>query len=74
MPKPSGGSGFAQETFSRLRAVRNAGVDDLERHGMTQDGVQGPIGDAHGAPAQLFKTAVGAPHNFVVVETAFIDP
>jgi hypothetical protein len=74
VPKPSGGSGFAQETFPRIGTVCHAGVDYLERHGVPQDGVQGPVGDTHSAPAQLVKAAVIAPHNLVMIETAVIRP
>jgi hypothetical protein len=41
-----------QEPLPRVRAASDASVDDFERHGVTQDGVDGPVGDAHGAPVR----------------------
>src|SRR6516164_2459025 len=72
MPKPRRGAGFAQEAFSRVPAPCNASVDYFQRHGVTQDGIEGTVGDAHSAPAQFVKTAIVAPHNLVMIKTVLV--
>jgi hypothetical protein len=39
---------------------------------VTQDGVDGPVGDAHGAPAQLVEGAVLALCQLVMIKTAVV--
>jgi hypothetical protein len=41
------------EVYALLLAGEARGADDLERHVPAEDGVVGPVDDAHGAPAQL---------------------
>ena len=68
---PHGGE--QSERKNRSRASERpaiASVDDFERHGVTQDGVDGPVGDAHGAPAQIVEGAVLALCWLVMVKTA----
>src|SRR6516164_8431787 len=73
MPKPRRGAGFAQEAFPRIPATCKASVDDFQRHGVTQDRIEATVGDPHSAPAQFVKTAVGAPHNLVMIKTALVE-
>jgi hypothetical protein len=61
-----------QEPLPRVRAASDASVDDFERHGVTQDGVDGPVGDAHGAPAQLRRRRAVALCQLVMVKTAVV--
>jgi hypothetical protein len=68
MPKPSGCACFAQETFPRFGVGRNASVDDLESHLISQDRIDGLKGDAHRAPTQLCRHAVGADSDLVMVK------
>src|SRR6516225_2777364 len=72
MPKSRRGAGFAQEAFPRVPAPCNESVDHFQCYRVTQDRIEGPVGDAHSAPAQLVKTAVGAPHNLVMIKTALV--
>src|SRR5580704_397932 len=73
MPKPRRSAGFAQEAFPRVPAPCNAVVDHFQRHGVTQDRIEGTVGDSHSAPAQFVKTAVVAPHNLVMIKTALVE-
>src|SRR6516165_1086846 len=73
MPKPRRSAGFAQETFPRIPVPCNASVDHFQRHGVTQDRIEATVGDPHRAPAQFVKTAVGAPHNLVMIKTALVE-
>src|SRR5271157_4093214 len=72
MPKPCRGAGLAQEAFPSISAPCDASVDDFQRHSVTQDRIEGTVGDAHSAPAQFVKTAVVAPHNLVMIKTALV--
>ena len=72
MVQPCGGARLPQKAFASFRAGGHPSVDDLEGHRAAQHGVQGLVGDAHGAPAQLLKAAVRALHERVVVKPALI--
>ena len=73
MPKPRRGAGFAQEAFPRFPAPCNASVDHFQRHGVTQDRIEGTVGYSHRATAQFVKTAVVAPHNLVMIKTVLVE-
>src|SRR5271166_3774906 len=51
----------------------NASVDHFQRHGVTQGRIEGTVGYPHSATAQFVKTAVVAPHNFVMIKTALVE-
>src|SRR5215469_16023208 len=72
MPKSRRGAGFAQEAFPRVPTPCNASIDHFQRYRVTQDRIEGPVGDAHSALAQFVKTAVGAPYNLVMIKTALV--
>jgi hypothetical protein len=66
--KPSRYAGFSQETFPCFGVGRNASVDDLERHLISQDRVEGLKGDSHRASAQLYRRAIGVDSDLVMVK------
>jgi len=68
MPELRGGASLANETLAGDVAVNGGGVDDLERDGAAETGVEGLVGDAHGAAAQLEERTVLAAQHFVMVE------
>src|SRR5215471_20932805 len=72
MPKPCRGTGLAEEALPRVPAPCDATIDHFQCDGVTQDRIEGTVGDAHSAPAQFVKTAVVAPHNLVMIKTALV--
>ncbi len=68
MPKPRGRACFAEETLPRFVVGRNASVDDLKSHCISQDRVEGLKRDAHRAPTQLHRRAVGVGSDMIVVK------
>jgi hypothetical protein len=64
---------FEQKAFLRFPAPCNASIDDFQCYEVTQNRIEGPIGDSHSAPTQFVKTAVVVPHNLVMIKTALVE-
>ena len=68
MPKLRGGPGLADEALAGDVAVDGAGVDDLQRDGAAEIGIEGLVGNAHGAAAELKERAILAAQHLVMIK------
>jgi len=72
MVQPRGSPRLPQEAFAAFGAGGHPSVNDLEGHGAAQHHVQGFVGDAHGAPAQLLEGASRGLRQLEVVKPALL--